>query len=59
MYATLRINDKCDFACRYCSTHLSNETGCEMSKETADGIHVNQRKYLQQSLLYKLMKREQ
>ena len=38
MYVTLRINDKCDFACRYCFTHLSNETGCEMSKETADDV---------------------
>ena len=38
MYVTLRINDKCNFACKYCFTHLSNETGCEMSRETADDV---------------------
>ena len=38
MNATLRINDKCNFGCRYCFTHLSNETVCEMNKETADEV---------------------
>lgn len=35
---SLRINDKCNFRCKYCFTHLQNPENREMSMETADDI---------------------
>ena len=36
MMISLRINDECNFACKYCFNHLNDQTGKHMSRQTAD-----------------------